>query len=90
MARTKPAGWYAFGRDGRRFWDGEVWTDHYAPAETDTLTWFLVIVVGVAMGVFAGLMLMRLAADANPDTFFVPIKVVVHQLPSSSPSTPLP
>jgi hypothetical protein len=60
------------------------------PVRDTTAPLALVIVVGVTIGVFTGLMLMRLLADANPDAFFVPIKVVVNQLPSSSPSTPLP
>ncbi|MFK4761578.1 DUF2510 domain-containing protein [Microbacterium sp. ZW T5_45] len=32
---TTPAGWYDDGSGRLRWWDGEVWTEHFAPKESD-------------------------------------------------------
>jgi hypothetical protein len=38
MSEQQPAGWYAHPSmvGTQRYWDGEEWTDHIAPAATET------------------------------------------------------
>jgi hypothetical protein len=82
---TRP-GWYIYpDGGGRRFWDGRRWTDHfvYVPpgrGVEDFISRFL----AVFLGVLAALIAFRYLADADPDTFFMPIKVVVD--PDKIPS----
>jgi hypothetical protein len=87
--KQQAAGWYPSGVHGRRYWDGGEWTDHvaYAPPSSriDLFGLFIAVFLAVAFGVFVGLMILRLLADANPDAFFVPIKVVVQQTTSTTP-----
>jgi hypothetical protein len=57
--RKAPAGWYKHPSmaDTRRYWDGQKWTDHIAPAETKRpapkQTGALTIARGVALGIAA-------------------------------------
>jgi Protein of unknown function (DUF2510) len=76
-ARQYPAGWYDF-NGGKRYWDGETWTDHlaYVPLASAPVS-YVWITVAVAVGMVIGWFLIWAGAQAAPDTFYWPVKFVV-------------
>jgi hypothetical protein len=73
-------GWYE--QDGGlRFHDGEHWTPFRVPKPPPTLT-RNDISFAVFAGVFAALALVWLLAQLAPDTFYLPVKFVVKELPN--------
>jgi hypothetical protein len=78
----RPPGWYDW-HGGQRLYDGEKWTEHYAPpAPWPSLT--VAVTLGVAFGMLFGWFAIRLGAETEPDLFFWPIKVVVEDIPLPS------
>jgi hypothetical protein len=77
------AGWYE--QDGGlRFWDGSGWTNNRAPAPTSATTLTPRQIAGaVCVGVLGAWIVILLAAQASPDTFYLPVKFVVKELPSA-------
>ncbi len=71
------AGWYDHA-GGKRFWDGEEWTEHYAyvPPPSKSLD-FWEVVGAVALGVILGFGALWLGAQMAPDDIYLPVKFVV-------------
>ncbi len=77
------AGWYENG-GGLRYWDGERWTDNRAPAPPSATALTPRQIAGaVFVGIIAAWIVILLAAQASPDTFYLPVKFVVKELPSA-------
>lgn len=80
-----PAGWYDYPQGGgRRFWDGQQWTDHFVPppAEPERRAGgpgIAEIIVGVALGMILGWGLIYLGAQIAPDDIYWPVKFVVEE-----------
>lgn len=80
-AQTAP-GWYE--QDGGlRFWDGSAWTDNRAPAPRGATLTPRQIAGAVCVGMLGAWIVLLLAAQASPDTFYLPVKFVVKELPSA-------
>lgn len=78
-------GWYEYA-GGLRFYDGNGWTDHYAPParhagpmEID----YGKIALAVAGGVVLGWFLIWLGAQVAPNEVYWPVKFVVEELPEA-------
>jgi len=76
---TTPAGWYEDG-DGLRYWDGSGWTDQRAPSQPTPLGQRQ-IAQAVLLGVLCAWFVIWLLAQIAPDTFYIPVKFVVDELP---------
>lgn len=76
--RPRP-GWHLI-EGTLRYFDGENWTQHFAPPYPSSLTTGN-IAGAVFLGVFAALFLVWLGAQAAPDDIFFPVKFVVEELP---------
>ena len=74
-----PAGWHDI-EGTLRYHDGRDWTDHIAPPPQPTLS-KREIAEGVLLGIVLAWFLLRVAADVSPDTFFLPVKFVVDEVP---------
>jgi hypothetical protein len=74
-------GWYEFA-GGLRFYDGNSWTDHYAPpARNPKPIDYGKITLSVAGGMILGWFLIWLGAQVAPDEIYWPVKFVVEELP---------
>lgn len=72
-----PPGWYL--TEGTlRYFDGEEWTQHFAPPSTLTTNR---IAGAVFLGVFAALFLVWLGAQIDSDHIYFPVKFVVEEVP---------
>lgn len=72
-----PEGWYDYA-GGKRFWDGEAWTDHYAYVQPPSQSLgFWEIAGAVALGVILGFAALWLGAQMAPDDIYLPVKFVV-------------
>jgi hypothetical protein len=76
---TKP-GWYSH-HNGKRYHDGNDWTDHYAYVAPSQIS-YVSVAFAVAFGVVIGWLAIWIGAQAAPDTFYVPVKFVVEELPT--------
>jgi hypothetical protein len=72
-------GWYEF-QGGFRYWDGGQWTEHFGPPHPPMLTQRQ-IASAVLVGALAAFFVVWMAAQLAPDTFYVPVKFVVKDLP---------
>lgn len=75
-------GWYDYA-GGLRLWDGERWTNHFAPPPPSKVQSFdfWEAAKAVAAGMVLGWFLIWIGAQFAPDVFYWPIKVVVEDLP---------
>jgi hypothetical protein len=76
------AGWYTYGANGLRFYDGGDWTPHFAPAPAKTLN-LSEMILAVAGGVLIAWFVIWLGAQIDPDHVYVPVKFVVDELPNA-------
>jgi hypothetical protein len=81
--RTEP-GWYKHGVRGLRYWDGDKWTEHIAPAPAKPSQGItgLQVAVAVFVGVLAAWGAILALAQVDPDSFYVPVKFVVEEMPN--------
>ncbi len=77
---TATAGWYE-DDVGLRFWDGSQWTDQRAPKPAEPISQ-RALASAVLVGVLAAWFVVWLLAQFAPDTFYIPVKFVVEELPS--------
>ena len=75
-----PAGWYEDGV-GLRYWDGGQWTEQRVPKPPEPMTQ-RALASAVLAGVLAAWFVIWLLAQIAPDTFYMPVKFVVEELPS--------
>jgi hypothetical protein len=68
-------GWYEF-NGGFRYWDGQVWTEHFGPPHPPFLSWPR-IALAVAIGVVVAWLVILFLTKTIPDTFSFPVKVDV-------------
>ncbi len=78
--QSTPAGWYEDG-PGLRFWNGDAWTEQRAPKPVEPMTQ-RALASAVLVGVLAAWFVIWLLAQLAPDTFYVPVKFVVEELPN--------
>jgi len=76
------AGWYDHA-GGKRFYDGERWTDHYAyvgptKAQRASGELFLIVLCATFLGVLLALGVVWLGAQSAPDDIYFPVKFVVE------------
>lgn len=76
--------WYKDGSNGLRYWDGEQWTENRVPRPATGLnaTQWLQVALAVCAGVLAAWAVILILANADPDTFFFPVKFLVEEAPS--------
>lgn len=79
-AEGTPAGWYEDGV-GLRFWDGTTWTEQRAPKLREPMTQ-RALASAVLVGVLAAWFVIWGLAQVAPDTFYLPVKFVVKELPN--------
>lgn len=74
-------GWYEWA-GGLRYHDGINWTDHLAPPNAKVRSLgFGEVVMATAIGAFLAIAVVWGLAQAEPDTFYFPVKFVVDELP---------
>lgn len=76
-------GWYEYA-GGLRYYDGNGWTDHYAPPtrqQPSAQINYMAITCAVAIGMVLGWLFIWILAQIDPDTFYWPVKFVVEDLP---------
>jgi hypothetical protein len=76
-----PAGWYEES-DGLRYWDGSAWTAQRAPKPPPPPLSQRAMASAVLLGVLAAWFVIWLLAQIAPDTFYLPVKFVVEDLPN--------
>jgi uncharacterized protein DUF2510 len=80
LTQDAAAGWYEEDQ-GLRYWDGTSWTAQRAPRPLKPLTQ-REIASAVMLGVLGALFIVWLGAQLAPDTFYLPVKFVVKELPN--------
>ena len=75
-------GWYEYA-GGLRYYDGNGWTEHYAPPtrQRPAQINYVAIAGAVAIGMVLGWLFIWILAQIDPDTFYWPVKFVVEDLP---------
>lgn len=75
-------GWYDYA-GGLRLWNGERWTDQYAPPPPPPAERinYRSIAGAAAIGMVIGWFVIWALAQAWPETFYWPVKFVVEELP---------
>lgn len=76
------AGWYDYA-GGKRFFDGEKWTENYAYVPPPEARNYWEQVGIVCLGVLAALFILWVGAQASPENIYLPVKFVVKELPSA-------
>lgn len=71
-AANPPEGWYAYA-GGLRFWDGNDWSDHFAPPRRSLIA----IAGATACGLVTGWIIIWLLAQIEPAGFFWPTKTII-------------
>jgi hypothetical protein len=80
LSSGTPAGWYE-DAGSLRYWDGDKWTDQRAPKPLAPMTQ-RALASAVLIGVLAAWFVVWLLAQMAPETFYLPVKFVVKELPS--------